>query len=59
MITTLREFIMLCVTFPGKEYEMFEDMSSDKLRDQIYNLADPGSPEPFRSAMNNMGFTEY
>jgi hypothetical protein len=59
MLTTLKQFILKCFANPGMEYELFEDSCSDSLRDQIYSLADPDSPEPFRSAMHNIGFDNY
>ena len=61
-ITTLRMFILMCNADPNNTdliYEMFEDDCTQELRDQIYSLADPKSPEPFRSAMINMGFPNY
>jgi hypothetical protein len=61
-ITTLRMFILMCNADPNNTdliYEMFEDDCTQALRDQIYSLADPKSPEPFRSAMINMGFPNY
>lgn len=61
-IETLRMFILMCNADPTNYdliYEIFEDDCTDKLRDQIYSLADPNSPEPFRSAMINMGFVNF
>lgn len=40
-------------------YDLFEDECTDALRDKIYDLADPASPEPFRSAMTKLGFVNY
>lgn len=59
MITTLKQFVLMCVANPDMAYFYFEEEASDDLRDQIYSLADSTSPEPFRSAMINMGFTDY
>jgi hypothetical protein len=60
MITNLAQFIVRCeVSTNDQIYEMFEFECSDKVRTDVYFLADPASPEPFRSAMHNIGFTEY
>jgi hypothetical protein len=62
MLTTLREFVSFlnnCQDIPSDAYYCFELECSDELRDQIYSLADVDSAEPFRSAMHNLGFTEY
>lgn len=40
-------------------YYVFEEEITDRLRDLIYEIADEGSSEPFRSAMHNLGFTDY
>lgn len=60
-ITTLRMFILLCNTNPDHVfiYHLFEDLCTEELRNQIYSLADDDTPEPFRSAMYNMGFPDY
>lgn len=59
-LTTLKQFIEAC-TFGDHQliYEVFEEQCSDELRAQIYSLADADTPEPFRSAMHNIGFTDY
>lgn len=61
LITTLRHFILLCASHddPDAIYTLFEHHCSDAVRAQVYKLADPTSPEPFRSAMHNIGFTNY
>ena len=58
-IKNLKRFVLMCLANPGLEYELFEDECTEELRDLIYSLADQESPEPFRSAMINIGFTEY
>ena len=40
-------------------YDIFEDQCTDALRREIYQMASPSDPEPFRSAMHRMGYTEY
>ena len=40
-------------------YDVFEFECTDDLRDTIYSFADPTSPEPFRSAMYNLGFKTF
>lgn len=60
MIDTLAEFIQRCETATNDQiYEMFEFEASDKVRTEVMFFADFNSAEPFRSAMYNIGFTEY
>lgn len=59
MISTIKQFIMMCIARPGNEADLFEDSCTEEVRSQIYALADPESPEPFRSAMIALGFTDY
>jgi hypothetical protein len=60
MITSIVEFIRQCeVSTNDQIYELFEFNCSEDLRDLIYDFANPTSPEPFRSAMYNLGFTDY
>lgn len=60
MITTIAEFIQKCeVSTNDQIYDMFETNCSDKVRNEVYFFAAPTSPEPFRSAMYNLGFTDY
>lgn len=40
-------------------YDLFEFECTDSVRDQVYAFADVDSPEPFRSAMYNLGFKNY
>lgn len=40
-------------------YDLFEFECTDSVRDQVYSFADKDSPEPFRSAMYNLGFKTY
>lgn len=40
-------------------YDVFEFECTDSVRDQVYAFADVDSPEPFRSAMYNLGFKDY
>ena len=61
LVSNLRTFILLVIANYDQQYiyELFEDGCTQRLRDQIYSLADPDTPEPFRSAMINMGFEDY
>lgn len=61
MVTTLKDFILRVneLKFNSLVAPLFEDACSDELRELIYSLADPHSPEPFRSAMHNIGFVNY
>lgn len=61
LISNLRTFILLCIANYDHQhiYELFEDGCTQQLRNQIYSLADPDTPEPFRSAMINIGFPDF
>ena len=60
MITTLAQFIQQCEVSTNYEiYKLFEFKTSEEVRNDVYMWADPTSPEPFRSAMYNLGFTNY
>lgn len=61
VITTLEQFIerVRALEQIHSAYELFEDETADAVRGEIYRLADPASPEPFRSAMINLGFEDY
>ena len=61
MISTMREFVLRLegLTDISDAYEYFENKCSENMREIIYSFADPESSEPFRSAMYNIGFTEY
>jgi uncharacterized protein YukJ len=60
MITTLAQFIQQCeVSSNDQIYEMFEFNCNDTVRTEVYFWADLESSEPFRSAMFNLGFTDY
>lgn len=58
-IKTLKDFVLECVKRPGEEADIFEDECTQSLRTQIYSLAGDDTPEPFRSAMFIIGFTDY
>jgi len=61
-ISTIREFVLfveLQLINLSDASDVFEDQCTSNLRDLIYSFADPESNEPFRSAMFNLGFTEY
>ena len=58
MINTLNEFLIICeISSADDIYELFEDDCTDEVRAEIYSHADETSPEPFRSAMENLGVT--
>jgi hypothetical protein len=61
MVNTLREFVHRIESLEqvGDAYYVFEGECSEELRTQIWLLSDIDSPEPFRSAMINMGFVNY
>jgi len=60
MLTSLEQFISACTSATNDQiYDLFETECSDELRDLVYEFSDPESPEPFRSAMFNLGFTRF
>jgi hypothetical protein len=61
MLASLDGFIQRVETLKNisDAYYVFEYECSAELRDLIYNFADPGSVEPFRVAMHNLGFDTY
>lgn len=60
MLDSITEFVTTCKTLDNDGiYDLFECECSDRLRDEIYALADPDSPEPFRNAMLQLGFADY
>jgi hypothetical protein len=60
-IQTVEEFVALAREATQDQiYEMFENgPCTEQVRDQIYDKADSTSPEPFRSAMINLGFPKF
>ncbi len=63
-ITTLRQFFNTAEKLQSEDrieeiYEVFEYECTDEVAEQVYSLADADSPEPFRSAMCNMGFVNF
>lgn len=60
-LNTLRDFVHAvdALTNIDDAYYVFEDRCSESLRASIYALADTTSPEPFRSAMHVLGYTNY
>lgn len=59
MISTIAEFVAHARTLDADGiYDLIEYDIPDALRDEILGLADPESPEPFRSAMGALGI-EY
>jgi hypothetical protein len=60
-ITSLAEFVTTVRALPDvyDAYYLFENSTSEDVRAEIYSKADAASPEPFRSAMINLGFENY
>ena len=61
MLTTLSEFIRRVESLQEIQnaYDVFEYECEQRLRDEIYDMADAGEAEPFRAAMHNLGFDTY
>jgi hypothetical protein len=61
MLNSINAFICRCVELDdiSDAYDVFEDECTAWLRKEIYKFAEASSPEPFRSAMNRLGFEEY
>lgn len=58
-LAALKKFAFECTDLTSQKiYEKFEFGTDDDTRDMIYHLgklAYPGTPEPFRAAMNCLG----
>jgi len=53
---TIPEFVDACRTLSSDAiYDVFESDIPQRLRDELYAMADPESPEPCRSAMIKLG----
>lgn len=61
MLKNIREFVIAVDKLKNIEdaYEIIEHQCTEELKALIYSLANDNSPEPFRSAMINIGFTKY
>lgn len=58
MFTTVKDFI-ICVAAlndMSEAWDIFEYECSEHVRNTIYKLADKDSSEPFRNAMDVLGF---
>jgi hypothetical protein len=60
MLATIKDFVVRIneLDHIGDAYYVFEEECTDALRDRIYMIAE-GSVEPFRTAMHELGFTDY
>jgi len=55
---TIAQFAAACINKSHNDiYELFEFDISQELRDLIYMRAENDTPEPVRSALNNIGFS--
>jgi hypothetical protein len=55
---TVADFAVACKQLTHEEiYELFEFDISQQLRDLIYMRAEDDTPEPVRSALNNIGYS--
>ena len=53
---TILEFVQACSSLDSDSiFELFEYTISESLRDEVFSLSDPGSPEPLRSALYRLG----
>jgi hypothetical protein len=61
MLETIEAFVSRCQSLGeiSDAYDVFEFECSPVLRDQIYALGGEDDPEPFRSAMHELGFRNY
>ena len=61
MLATIREFVLAVENLQriSDAHYLFEDECTENLRELIFSFSDADTPEPFRSAMYNLGFTEY
>ena len=55
-ITSIQQFAEACKNKSSDEiYDLFEHELSRELRDEIYDCSNDDTPEPARSAFNNIG----
>ena len=61
MISTLDQFIRRVESLDeiSDAYYVFEDECTPELREEILSFADDGVSEPFRAAMDFLGFDTY
>ena len=65
MFKTLDAFVQFAATAIEKSggaervHTAFEMNCTPQVRDEVYEFADPRSPEPFRSALTNLGVKGY
>lgn len=61
MLNSINAFICRCVELDdiSDAYDVFEYECTAWLRREIYKFAATDSAEPFRSAMNRLGFEDY
>jgi hypothetical protein len=61
MITTLKDFILAVekLSDVSQAYELFEDETSEEVRSLIYGLVPADKAEPFREAMQLMGYANF
>ncbi len=53
---TIPEFVQTCATLDSDSiFELFEHAISESLRDKVFAMSDPDSPEPLRSALSRLG----
>jgi len=53
---TVQQFATSCKDLSSDEiYELFEDNTAENLQERILAFADFNTPEPVRSAINNLG----
>ena len=60
-VTSLAQFVSMCADAPDNDFiiNLFEDETSEDVREEVFAHADPDSPEPFRSAMIALGFPDF
>jgi hypothetical protein len=61
MITTLKDFILTVeqLSDVSQAYELFEDETSEEVRELIYGLVSADEVEPFRAAMRLIGYADF
>jgi len=61
-VSTLADFkaVLAGLDLIERAYDLFEELTSESVRDEVYALsANSGSPEPFRAAMEILGYPNY
>jgi transposase-like protein len=60
-VTSLKQFILICASGISNDeiFDLFEEHTSEEVRELIYSMSGGDTNEPFRAAMDKMGFHDF